>query len=52
MPVFTTVKEVSYELQPRLIMSDGSKVSVEDYFTDGFEEMINTYMTKASKYEL
>jgi hypothetical protein len=52
MPVFTTIKEVSYELQPRLIMSDGSKVSVEDYFTDGFEEMINTYMTKASKYEL
>jgi len=48
MPVFTTVKEVSYELQPRLIMADGSKVSVEDYFSEGFDEMMNAYLTKAN----
>lgn len=47
-PVFTTVKEASYELQPRLIMSDGSKVSVEDYFTEGFEDMLTAYTNKAN----
>lgn len=32
--------KTDYKLQPRMILSDGSKVSVEEFFTSGFDDLI------------
>jgi len=33
--------KTGYELQPRMVLSDGSKVAVEDFLASGFEDLIN-----------
>jgi hypothetical protein len=32
---------VAYELQPRMILSDGSKVAIEEFFATGFEDLLD-----------
>lgn len=33
--------KIVYELQPRFVLSDGSKVAIEDFFATGFQDLID-----------
>jgi len=38
---YVTITETYYDIAPRFILSDGSKVAVEDYVMEDFEKIIN-----------
>jgi hypothetical protein len=48
---YVTVTETGYELAPRFILSDGSKVAVEEYVMNGFDKFINKVKDMAKDFE-
>lgn len=46
-----TVSETNYYLQPRMIMSDGSKVDVEEYVQNGFDDLLDQIEDLANDYD-
>lgn len=48
---FELVTITNYYLQPRMIMSDGSKVDVEEYVQNGFEDLLDQIEALANDYD-
>lgn len=46
-----TETETDYDIAPRFILSDGSKVDVEEYFQNGFDELIQKLQNMVEEYE-
>lgn len=46
-----TVTETDYYLQPRMIMSDGSKVDVDEYVENGFDDLLDQIEDLANDYD-
>lgn len=46
-----TITDSDYYLQPRMIMSDGSKVDVDEYVENGFEDLLDQIEDLANDYD-
>jgi hypothetical protein len=46
-----TVTEYSYDLAPRFVLSDGSKVDAEEYVQEGFEDLIKQLQDMTGSYD-